>query len=106
MPTALPIRLATAEAAQRLSWPATARLLILLLRVRWLNRRLVVAHQRVDRLGLDVAGPDLLLTARRWLATHEAIAALLGRPEPDHVTQVRATLRHWDPTPERQHLRG
>jgi hypothetical protein len=30
---------------------------------------------------------------RRWLANHEAIGALLGCPEPLHVTPVRVTLR-------------
>jgi hypothetical protein len=30
---------------------------------------------------------------RRWLANHGAISALLGCPEPLHVTQVWVTLR-------------
>ena len=93
MPTALPTRTETATAAQRLSWPDTARFLILLARVRWLNRRLEAAHRRVKRYGLDVAGLDLVITARRWLDTHEAIADLLGLPESLEAAKVRATLQ-------------
>lgn len=93
MPTALPPRPGVAAAAQRLSWPDTARLLILLARVRWLNRRLKVARRRVVRDGLNVAGPTLIITAQRWLAVHETIAALLGIPEPPEVMRVRATLQ-------------
>ena len=96
MPTALPSRSGVAAAAKRLSWPDTARFLILLVRVRRLNRRLEIGRRRVERDGLDVAGPDLLLTSRRWLATHEAIAGLLGVPEQPHVAQVRATLQPLD----------
>ena len=93
MPTAVPIRSQHAAAVERLSWPDTARFVILLLRVRWLNRRLVVAHRNVQRHGLDIAGPDLLLTARRWVAAHEAMNALLGTPELPEVEQVRAMMR-------------
>ena len=92
MPTAIPTRTEIAAAAQRLSWPDTARFLILLLQVRRLNRRMQAANRRVDRYGFDIAGTDLALTMQRWLACHEAIGALLGRPEPSHVAQVRATL--------------
>lgn len=93
MPTALPPRPGVAAAAQHLSWPDTARLLILLARVRWLNQQLKVARRRVVRDGLDVAGTALIITARRWLAVHETIAALLGTPEPPEVLRVRATLQ-------------
>lgn len=64
MPTVLPSRSAIAVATQRLSWRETARFLILLARVRWLNRRLAIVHDRSERLGLDAAGLDLLLTLR------------------------------------------
>ena len=110
MPTALPIQSRHAAAVQRLSWPDLARFVMLLQQVRWLNRRLVAAHARVERRGLDAAGPDLLLTARRWMDAHEAMSALLGTPELPEVAQVRATLRvPWlkhrpdaDPSPARQ----
>lgn len=96
MPTTLPSRSKTAAIPQRRSWPDTARFLILLLRVRWLNRQLAGARRRVARQGLDVAGVDLVVIARRWLETHEAIHALLGTPEPPEVAKVRATLRPLD----------
>ena len=92
MPTALPKRPEIAVAAQRLSWRDTIRFVILLARVRWLNRRLEAAHRRVECHGLDIAEPDLVIAARRWLDLHEAIARLLGIPEPLHVAQVRATI--------------
>ena len=57
-----------------------------------LDVRLQRAHRRVDRLGLDAAGDDLLRLARRWLASHEAISVLLNCSEPTHVAQVRARL--------------
>jgi len=44
-------------------------------------------------LGPDAGGDELLRLARRWLACHEAIAALLGTEEPAAVTQVRAAIR-------------
>ena len=97
MPTALPSRIEAATAVRRLSWGDTARFLILMARLRWLNLRLEAARRRVNRLGLDAAGLGLLLTARRWLATHEAIAGLLRIPEPPHVRQVRATLQRSRP---------
>ncbi|SDO51319.1 hypothetical protein SAMN05216360_12512 [Methylobacterium phyllostachyos] len=93
MPTALPIRSQHAAAVEHLSWPDTARFLILLVRVRWLNRRLEVAHARVERYGLDDAGPALLLTARRWLDAHEAMGALLRTPELPEVGELRAMMR-------------
>ena len=96
MPTVLPDRPKAAAAAQRLSWPDTVRLLILLARVRWLNRRLDTARRQVAHHGLDVAGPDLVIVARRWLMMHEAIATLLRIPEPPEVAKVRATLRPLD----------
>lgn len=58
-----------------------------------LDVRLQRAHRRVDRLGLDVAGDELLRLARRWLAGHEAIGALLQAEEPAAVTELRAALR-------------
>ena len=92
MPTEIPIQTRHAAAVQRLSWPDLARFTVLLLRVRWLNRRLVAAHARVERRGLDAAGPALLFTAWRWMEAHEAISVLLGTPELPEVAQVRATL--------------
>jgi hypothetical protein len=96
MPTILPNRPQAAAAAQHLSWPDTARLLIMLVRVRWLNRKLQGARRHVARYGLDAAGPNLVVIARRWLKAHEAIAALLDIPEPPEVEKVRATLRPLD----------
>ncbi|WP_267426991.1 hypothetical protein [Methylobacterium sp. GC_Met_2] len=93
MPTLLPNHSRHAVAAGRLSWPDTARFVVLLLRVRRLNRRLGTAHARVERYGLDAAGPALLLTARRWMEAHEAINNLLGTPELPEVGQVRAMMR-------------
>lgn len=90
MPTALPTRPAP---ERRLSWPQTIRFLGLVARLRWLDRRLHAAHRRVDRLGPDLAGDELLRLTRRWLAAHGAVAALLGRPEPPQVSQVRIALR-------------
>jgi hypothetical protein len=40
------------------------RFLGLIVRVRWLDRQLHAAHRRVDRLGLDAAGDELLRLAR------------------------------------------
>jgi hypothetical protein len=92
MPTELPTQRATVAAAKNLSWPDVVRLLILMTRVRWLNRRLEAARYRVDQHGLDVAGTDLVIIARRWLAAQEAVADLLGLPERAEVAKVRATL--------------
>lgn len=93
MPTVLPIQPQYALAVQRLSWPDKIWLVILLLRVRWLNRRLEADYRRVERDGLDAAGPALILTARCWVKTHEGVNALLGTPELPDVSQVRAMLR-------------
>lgn len=79
--------------ARRLSWRETTRFFRLLARARWLHFRLTAAHRRVDRLGLDVAGDELLRLARRWLATHQEIAALLDIEAPLHVEQVRTVLQ-------------
>lgn len=87
MPTAL------LPHGRRLSWGQTIQFLTLVARVRWLDHRLRAAHRRVDRLGLDAAGPQLLRLAQRWLAIHEAISDLIGSPDPLHVNQVRAALR-------------
>jgi hypothetical protein len=93
MPTAVPFRSQYAIAVERLSWLDTARFAVLLLRVRWLNRSLEAAHQRVERDGLDAAGATLVLTARRWMAAHEAVNVLLGTPELPEVGQLRAMMR-------------
>lgn len=93
MPTAIRTPSSVATAAWRLSWSQTVQFRTLLLRVRWLNRRLQAAQRRVDRYGFDSAGFELALTLQRWLACHEAIGVLLGCPEPPHVAQVRATLQ-------------
>ena len=93
MPTSIRIPSLTATAIRRLSWMDTARFMILLQRVRWLNWRMEVANRHVDQQGFDVAGTKLALTMLRWLACHEAIGALLECPEPPSVAQVRATLQ-------------
>ena len=93
MPTTLPNCPDIAAAARRLSWRDTGRFLILLLRVRRLNRRLEADHRRVERDGLDAAGPALLATARRWMEAHEAMNALHGTPELPEVGQVRSLSR-------------
>ncbi|MCJ2136694.1 hypothetical protein MKK69_22030 [Methylobacterium sp. J-026] len=87
MPTALPIR---PVSERRLSWRQTVRFLALVARVRWLDMR---AHAIVGR-GAGFSDDRLLRLMRKWLACHEAIAALLpGVPEPEHVREVRAILR-------------
>lgn len=93
MPTSIRTPSLTAIAIERLSWVHTARFIILLQRVRWLNRRMEAANLRVDQYGFDIAGTKLALTMLRWLACHEAISALLDCPEPSCVAQVRATLQ-------------
>ena len=93
MPIAIRTPSPITTAIERLSWADTARLMILLQRVRWLRRRIQAANLQVDRYGFDVAGTKLALTMLRWLACHDAISALLGCPEPPCVAQVRATLR-------------
>lgn len=103
MPTALPFR---PVRVRRLSWPETIRFLRLVAHLRWLDRRLHAAHARVDRLGLDMGGAALLRLAHRWLATHEAVAALLGIPEPPQVTQVRIALRRPRPAQPPPSLKG
>ena len=90
MPTALPFRL---PPVRRLTLPETVRFLVLIVRVRWLDRRLHAAHRRVDCLGLDAAGDELLRLARRWLDLHQQIGAMLGISELPHVAIVRATLQ-------------
>lgn len=90
MPTALPFRPAP---VRRLSWPKTIRFLGLVARLRWLNVHLHAAHRRSIRLGTDAASDRLLQLAHRWLVTHEAMAALLGIPEPSQVAQVRRAIR-------------
>ncbi|WP_128755102.1 hypothetical protein [Methylobacterium sp. GXF4] len=92
MPMTIPNLSPTAAAVERLPWSKMARFLVLLAWVRWLNRRLHAAHQRVHRQGLDAGGADLVLIVGRWLAAHQAISVLLGCPEPPHVAQVRARL--------------
>ena len=49
------------------------------------------------RDGIDAAGPALLLTARRWLAIHEAIGSLLGTPGPPEVSHIRAMVQRPKP---------
>jgi hypothetical protein len=89
MPTILPRRTGP---ERRLSWAETIWFFCLIARVRWLDRRLHAACRDLDRLGLDVAGAQLLDIAYRWLAVHQRIGALLGLPEPSHVARVRAML--------------
>ena len=98
MPTALPSRSApqTYRRSRVLTWPQTIRFFWLFASVIILDFRLHRAHRRVDRLGLDAAGDELLRLARLWLTTHAAIAALLGIPEVPEAAQVRATLRPLD----------
>ena len=93
MPTSIRTPSLTAAAIKRLSWVDTARFIILLQRMRWLNWRMEAVNLQVDRYGFDIAGTKLALTMLRWLACHEAISALLDCPEPPSVAQVRATLQ-------------
>ena len=53
---------------------------------------LTIGTYRGVRKGSKAAGDELLRLARRWLACHEAIGALLGHPELPHVAQARAIL--------------
>lgn len=76
-----------------LTWPQTVRFFWLFAGVMVLDVRLQRAHRRVDRLGLNVAGDELLRLARRWLACHEAIGALLMAEEPAAVAELRSALR-------------
>lgn len=93
MPTILSARSEAADAVRRLSLVKTIRFVILTLRVRRLNRQMAAAYLRCERESLDAAGPDLVWAVDRWAACHQAIASLLGIPEPPHVAQVRARLR-------------
>jgi hypothetical protein len=70
------------------------RFLFLLWRCHRLTDRLLAAFQR-GREGPYGSAEDvrLLHVARRWLACHEAPAAMLGVPEPAQVRQVRIALR-------------
>ena len=84
MPTILPPRM------HPLPWSKAARLVFLAARIRWLDMR---SHALVNR-GAGFADDRLLRLMSKWLACHEAIAALLpGLPEPKHVAEVRAILR-------------
>lgn len=62
-----------------------------------LDVQLHAAQRRVGRLGLDVAGDDLLRLAHRWLARQDAIIALLEIEEPAAVAQVRIAIRREHP---------
>ena len=83
----------TYRRGRSLTWPQTVRFFWLFAGVMILDVRLQRAHRRVDRLGLDVAGDELLHLARRWLATHEAIGILLMAEKPAAVAELRAALR-------------
>ncbi|MCJ2042943.1 hypothetical protein MKK55_28935 [Methylobacterium sp. J-059] len=87
MPTALPI-----SAGPRLTLQQSARFGWLMMRERYLMRRLQRAARRQDRVGVDRGGGRLLHFTRRWLACHAEIAALLGEPEREDAAAVRATL--------------
>ena len=50
------------------------------------------SHKVFEAADLKRYGIDLALTMKCWLACHEEIGALLGRPELPHVAQVRAIL--------------
>lgn len=94
MPTLLPSR---PLSEPRLSLHKTIRFLILVASVRFLDLRM----HRVVRQGSGYSDDRLLRLMRRWLATHEAIAALLpGIPEPQHVREVRAILPGFARNPE------
>ncbi|MBN4098595.1 MULTISPECIES: hypothetical protein [Methylobacterium] len=100
MPTAIPIRPAPERC---LSWPDTARLLILVARVRILDLEM----HTVVRHGSGFADDRLLHLMRRWLAQHEAISALLpGVAEPRHVAEVRAILQVPNSRPEPEDRRA
>lgn len=92
MPTSLPATTA-AQPVCRLSLGETARFLLLVAEVRFLDMRLSALYGGAERRGREPHGPTLLRLVRRWLAVHERIGALLpGIPEPPHVQQVRVVL--------------
>jgi hypothetical protein len=92
MPTALPTR---RHDDRRLTFSQTVVFLTLIARIRVLDMRLSALYERAERRGREPHGPTLLRLVRRWLATHERIAALLpGIPEPPHVQEVRVVLGH------------
>ena len=71
------------------SWREVARLYVLLVQVRWIDALLNFLY----RGGRSPQGEKLLRLMRRWLDAHEAMAAILRRPAPPHVEQVRVILR-------------
>ena len=87
MPTAFPI-----SPAPRLTLQQSARFGWLMMRERYLMRRLQRAARRQDQVGVDRGGGRLLHFTRRWLACHAEIAALLGKPERDDAAEARAIL--------------
>ena len=88
MPVSLPIRRAP---MRRLSWPDATRLVVLVVRLRFLDLQ---AHALV-RGGAGLADDRLLRLMRKWLACHEAISALLpGIPEHERVRQVWVVSAH------------
>ena len=73
MPTALPL-----SAGPRLTLRQSARFGWLMMRERYLSRRMHRAMARQNRIGVEAGGGRLLHFTRRWLACHAEIAALLA----------------------------
>ena len=74
---------------RRLSLPQTIRFFVLLAKIQILDARL----HSLTRQGAGFADDRLLRVARKWLACHEAIGALLpGVLEPEYVAEMRAIL--------------
>ncbi|UHC20463.1 hypothetical protein LRS73_35620 (plasmid) [Methylobacterium currus] len=86
MPATIP------AAPLQLSPRQIARLVWLGLRTRYLRRRMERASVRVNRLGVERASGRLLHFARRWLACHEEIGAILQEPLPPEAVQVRKAI--------------
>ena len=87
MPTAIPARSEIATAAPRLPRSDTARLLIILARVRWLNRQLEATHRRVERYGIDIPAPI-------WFGPPSVGSRFTTRSAPYSVAP-RSRTSHW-----------
>lgn len=75
-----------------LTWPQTVRFFWLFAQASILDARLHRAGRRARLASSDETGDELLRLARRWLAVHAAIGALLEAEEPEAVAQVRIVL--------------
>lgn len=70
-------------------WGEAARVYLLLAWIRWTDMRLNCLY----RGGRTLSDGRLLSLMERWLDAHETIAAILQRPLPPHVEEVRTILR-------------